>query len=177
MIIRTYGAETNHAQRVAEGMVAAAKTAPKAKGLDRIKSAVLTGGDVLKLAAKMDEVGERYDLAFFKRDADCVRKSSAVVLLGANHTPTGLNEACQFCGYENCRESEEKSGKCVFCDIDLGIAVGSAVSFAEDMRVDTRVLFSGGRAACEMNIFSKPLDIILAIPVAVSAKSPFFDRG
>lgn len=177
MIIRTHGAETNHALRVAEGMISAAKTAPKAKGLDRIKSAILTGADLYHLADQMDLIAKEYDMPFFSRDANCIRQSTAVVLLGVRNSPTGLNEVCTWCGEDNCQCAFENQTNCVFCSIDLGIAAGCAVAYATDMRVDTRILFSGGRAAQDMNIFPKRMDAILAIPLSISAKSPFFDRG
>ena len=56
-----------------------------------------------------------------------------------------------------------------------GIAVGSAVSVAADDRVDSRVLYSAGKAAQLMQY--EDFDVVwLAIPIAAYGKSPFFDR-
>ena len=67
-------------------------------------------------------------------------------------------------------------GRCAFNTIDLGIAIGSAVSIAADNRVDSRVMFSIGKVAEEMN-YAEGEDIIWeGIPISVSGKSPFFDR-
>jgi uncharacterized ferredoxin-like protein len=57
----------------------------------------------------------------------------------------------------------------------MGIAVGSAVSLAGDMRVDSRVMFSVGKMAMDMNLMPG-CSMVLAIPLSVSGKSPFFDR-
>ena len=59
--------------------------------------------------------------------------------------------------------------------IDLGIAVGSAVSVAADMRIDNRVMFSVGKAAQSMKLLGE-CTRIMGIPLSVSGKSPMFDR-
>ena len=60
--------------------------------------------------------------------------------------------------------------------MDLGIAIGSAVSMAADARVDNRVMFSVGRAAMEMKLLGDRVSQMVGIPLCVSGKSPFFDR-
>jgi uncharacterized ferredoxin-like protein len=66
---------------VAELMVLSAKTAPKARGVDNIESIILTEQEELEaLAEKMEELAPLYG-DFFKRDAENVRKSNAVVLI------------------------------------------------------------------------------------------------
>ena len=60
--------------------------------------------------------------------------------------------------------------------MDLGIAIGSAVSVATDARVDNRVMFSIGRAAMEMKLLGDRVCQMVGIPLSVSGKSPFFDR-
>ena len=83
---------------------------------------------------------------------------------------------CSFCGFENCGKNKQAGGRCVFDGINLGIAIGSAVSVAADHRVDSRVLFSAGKVAEEMN-YVEGKDIIWeAIPISAFGKSPFFDR-
>jgi uncharacterized ferredoxin-like protein len=62
---------------VAKLMVAAARTAPKARGEDSIKTAIITDNDKDKLASVMEEIGKEY-----ARDAQNVRESGAVVLIG-----------------------------------------------------------------------------------------------
>lgn len=58
---------------------------------------------------------------------------------------------------------------------DLGIAVGSAVATAADLRVDNRVLYSAGVAAREMWLLGD-CAIIYAIPLSVAGKDIYFDR-
>ena len=64
---------------------------------------------------------------------------------------------------------------CAFNTHDLGIAVGSAVSVAADLRTDCRVLYSGGVAALDMNLLPG-CRAVLAIPLSATGKNPFFDR-
>ena len=50
MIITANKAQTAYAQSCAEAMVSAARTAPKTKGVDRIRTMILTGDDIGRLA-------------------------------------------------------------------------------------------------------------------------------
>lgn len=174
-----YNAETMEANAVldtAQLMCAAARTAPKTRGIDCSVSLVLTGEDLLALADKMEEIDERKNGAnrtSFTRDANNVRKSQAVVLLGVKKYYYGLN--CGYCGFESCAACEKAGCSCVFGLIDLGIAVGSAVSASANLRVDSRVMFSIGKAAAEMNYAGNDV-VWLGIPLSVSGKSPYFDR-
>jgi uncharacterized ferredoxin-like protein len=176
MIEDSRTAETTAVLNVARQICAAARTAPKACGKDQLSSCILTEGNKDKLAAEMDRLAKVLDRPFFGRDANNVRASQAVVLLGVTLEQRGLNEACKLCRNENCNECAEKNGVCIFAPMDLGIALGSAVSIAADNRMDSRILFSAGQAARSLNILPKEVGIIMAIPLSVSAKSPFFDR-
>ena len=78
--------------RVAELMAIAAKTAPKAKGIDNIVVAVIADREELeKLASKMEELASQYG-HFLARDAGNVRNSEAVVLIGAKVVDLGLKQ-------------------------------------------------------------------------------------
>jgi uncharacterized ferredoxin-like protein len=176
MIEDSKTAETAAVLNVARQICAAARTAPKACGIDQFSSCILTEGNKEKLAAEMDRLAKVLDRPFFSRDANNIRASQAVVLLGVTLEQRGLNEACKLCLNENCGECARNNGVCVFAPMDLGIALGSAVSIAADNRVDSRVLFSAGQAACSLKILPEEVRIIMAIPLSVSAKSPFFDR-
>jgi len=159
-------------------MCAAARTAPKAKGVDRILTVVLTGEDKDKFADKMDEVYLREFKAtegHYVRDAKNVRESDALVLIGVEKFYEGLPN-CSYCGFENCAENKKAGGRCVFNGMDLGIAIGSAVSVAADNRVDSRIMFSAGKVAEEMDYYGEKDVIWQGIPISVSGKSPFFDR-
>ena len=160
----------------AQLMCACARTAPKTKGIDKIETLVLTGEDMLTLADKMEEIDVRRNgenRTHFTRDANNVRSAHAVVLIGVEKFCYGLN--CAYCGYENCAKCEENCGTCVFSGIDLGIAVGSAVSAAGDMRIDNRVMYSIGKAAEEMK-YADGEYIWLGIPLCAAGKNKFFDR-
>lgn len=176
MMILSQQAEEAAALAAAQAMCAAARTAPKTKGQDFLETCIATGEEKEKLARKMDELAEKTGMAFLHRDAENLRKSAAVVLLGHHNAVRGLNEGCQFCGFENCRACTENGGSCAFTGIDLGIALGSAVSVAADWRVDNRIMFSVGKAALELDFFEKDVCQAFGIPVSVTGKSPYFDR-
>jgi uncharacterized ferredoxin-like protein len=160
----------------AQQICAAIRTAPKAKGVDHLRTCVLTGAEKDALADKMVELAEPLKYGFFIRDANNVRQSDAVVLVGAVLSTRGLNDGCQYCGFQNCAACIAAGGTCAYEHIDLGIAVGSAVAMAADARIDSRVMFSIGRAAMELGLPDAEARSVMGIPLSVSGKSPFFDR-
>lgn len=157
-------------------MCAAARTAPKAKSVDRIKTMTLTGEDKDKLAAELRRLGEEKKLDFYLRDAGNLDAAQAVALIGTTQGYRGLGEACGLCHFNGCEACEKAGACCVFDSMDLGIALGSAVATAADMRVDTRIMYSVGQAAVSLGLLGEDVKMIMAVPVSVSGKSPFFDR-
>ncbi len=153
----------------------AARTAPKGRGFDFLKTAILTEEDKAKLAARMRDIAKRDNLAFFERDAGNVEQAGVLLLFGTRAQPLGLN-GCGFCGRASCGDLATDGGLCAFNSGDLGIAVGSAASRAADLRIDNRILYSAGRAALELGIMGDDVRMILGMPLSVSGKSPFFDR-
>jgi uncharacterized ferredoxin-like protein len=164
-------------QHVAGLILTAARTAPKAKGIDNLVLAMATGPDLEKIADQMTRIGNRPDgTTSFLRDAENIRKAQAVVLLGTRIQSQGV-KLCGRCGFRNCDEKDEHPGfPCTFNVGDLGIAVGSAVSVAMDHRVDNRVMYTIGQAVLEMKLLGEDVMLAFGIPLSISAKSPFFDR-
>jgi uncharacterized ferredoxin-like protein len=161
----------------ASRMCAAARTAPKARGNDNIITLVLTGAEKDALAEKMDEINMREfegTSNIFPRDAKNLRSAQAVVLIGVKRVYAGLI-FCSFCGFEDCDKCKEAGGRCAYNMIDLGIAMGSAVSIAADDRADNRIMYSVGKAAAEMN-YADDSAVWHAIPISLSGKNIFFDR-
>jgi uncharacterized ferredoxin-like protein len=156
---------------------AAVRTAPKACGIDQLETAVLTGEDKGRLTAEMCKIGENLGESgkFFCRDADNVDASGAVVLVGANYETRGLGEKCKLCGFENCDACIKAGAACVFTSMDLGIALGSAVSLIADNRVDNRIMFTIGQAAAKLGLLGEH-KLIMGIPLSASGKSVFYDR-
>ena len=138
-------------------------------------SPVHTLDNYVTLAKQMEAMAPD-ETSFFIRDAGCIRKSQAVVLIGTRYSKRGLDTLCGLCNYSGCADCTEKGAVCVFDPMDLGIAIGSAVSSAADYRVDTRVMFSAGMAAKALGFLGDDVKAVMAIPVSVSGKSPFFDR-
>jgi uncharacterized ferredoxin-like protein len=169
--------KANSLLEIAGLMLIAARTAPKGRGRDNIYGLVITGEDIQKLADKMTEIGNSTAQSFFLRDAGNLAHASAVVLLGARVSPANLTN-CGYCGHETCSNKEKfPDAPCAFNSLDLGIAIGSAVSVAANHHADNRVMFSAGKAALALGFFPADTRIALAIPLAAMAKNPFFDRG
>lgn len=176
MIYNSKAIEEQAILNAAARICAAARTAPKGKGIDYLETMVLTGEDKDALADTMERMGNEHGMGFFLRDAGNVRTAGAVVLMGMRENKRALNEICGYCHFKNCADCAQHNGVCTFDAVDLGIALGSAVASAADERVDSRILFSAGRAALEMKLFGEGVTMIFAVPISISGKSPFFDR-
>ena len=159
----------------AHKMVAAARTAPKGCGVDKIVACILDGDDKNRLSAEMQELSKLPEIEFCSRDAANVDASHCVVLIGVKNIPLGLN-SCGFCGFGNCVDSVKAGSLCAFNTTDLGIAIGSAVSVAADNRIDSRVMFSVGKAAIELGLMGEDVTVCFGIPLSTYTKNIFFDR-
>ena len=173
MIYSSKDMESRAVLDTAAKICAAARTAPKTRGMDGLVTCVLTGEDKSQLAAQMRKLADELDYAFFTRDADNVEAADAVVLFGMEEVRRGLDAGCQYCHFESCADCTEKDGLCAWDAVDVGIAIGSA---AADARVDSRVMFSVGRAAKSLGLLGEKASLVLGLPLSISGKSPFFDR-
>lgn len=176
-LINDYDITTALAEETAKRMMAAARTAPKARGKDNLVAVMVNEPDKAKIAAHMRHmVEEKRAAAFFLRDADNLDSSHALVLLGTKIAPMRL-DPCGLCGFANCDEKlQHPEHPCAFNTGDLGIAIGSAVSVAMDARVDNRIMFSIGMAVKDMKLLGEEVKIIYGIPLSIAGKNLFFDR-
>jgi uncharacterized ferredoxin-like protein len=168
-------AEMEGVLETARRICIAARTAPKGRGIDTLSSLIITGEEKESLAAEMERQGREKEVAFFVRDAGNVRQAAAIVVLGTRVQTLELPN-CGFCGHGDCAGNRKAGGICAFNTGDLGIAIGSAVSIAADQRVDTRVMFSAGKAAVSLGLLGAEVRVAYGIPLSVSGKNPFFDR-
>jgi uncharacterized ferredoxin-like protein len=158
-------------------MVAAARTAPKGRGIDNIEIVTIDGDDKDALAAEMRDIHERLGgQGPFERDAGNIDASEAVVIIGVKRAPVGL-KGCGLCGFGDCAGAIRAGSNCVFNITDLGIAVGSAAAAAMDRRIDNRVMFTAGKAAVGLHLLPEKVNIAYGIPLSTSGKSIYFDRG
>lgn len=156
----------------AHRMMMAARTAPKGKGVDVIEIALLDDRDDLeRLSAAMRRKSEMTGMKFLLRDADNILQGDALLLVGTRKHMQGLN--CRYCGF-TC-DDKPAEVPCAINAIDVGIALGAACSMAADLRVDTRVMFSAGWAAQDLDCLPGCSQVI-AIALSASSKNPFFDR-
>ncbi len=167
-------------------MALSARTAPKAKGIDSIKTRIIPRSELPSLAARMREIGSAENRPSFLRDAGNVASAGACLAIGVTgREPLGLN--CQGCGYGSCEEmaaavknqiprpSPYQGPNCIFKVTDLGIAVGSAVRTAAGHTVDNRVMYSVGVTALTLKLLPD-CSIAFGIPVSATGKNIFFDR-
>ncbi len=176
MIIYDKELEKDAVLEVGRLMAAAARTSPKGKGADTISTILLTGDDKNRVAKRMELIAKKEDIPFFKRDADNIYLVPAVLVIGTVFKPLGI-PYCGDCGYADCKACvKEGESRCNFNIIDLGIALGSAVSIAAAHRVDNRIMFSCAKAVLELGILPAEIKMAYAIPLSLTSKSPFFDR-
>ncbi len=182
--------EKNAVTMVAALMAATARTAPKARGVDATTSLVLDEEELEKLAKAMERKAlakPDYLNSTLKRDANNVRTSACVLLLGVTGEPKKIEQPldCGACGYASCEHLARARTKlkvkdfngpiCAFQSMDLGIALGSAVKLASELCIDNRMMYTIGLAAKELGLLDS--DMIIGIPLSVTGKSPYFDRS
>ena len=167
--------ETQALDTVAELMCLAARTAPKAKGLDNLVIRIVRGDDKATVTAQMRRVAEDHGVGFFARDADNCDLAPLVVLVGTRTGPVGVPH-CGFCGFVDCAGCAEAGGLCAYNAGDLGIALGSAAAVAARHHADNRMMFSFGKSAIEAGLLPPDITVAIGIPLSATGKSPFFDR-
>ena len=164
-------------EAIGRNMMIAARTAPKGRGKNTLELLLVTGRHISDLAEIMHELGDKTGAHFYHRDAENLKESKAILLLGTEIKTLGLNEACQLCGFSNCSEKDKfPNTPCVFNTGDLNLAIGSAVSIASDFKIDNRVMFTVGKAAIKAGLFEREIRIAYGIPLSATSKNPFFDR-
>lgn len=172
--------ETEAIETMAKIILTSARTAPKARGDDEILTGIVE--DKEALAREMEKVaqqrGEKF--AFFQRDANNIRNSDCVTLIGLQFKkPLGVN--CRACGFDcasiltqPATEGDYCGPVCSIRAIDLGIAIGSAAAAAKNLSIDNRVMYSVGVAARNLSLMDA--QIILGMPLSVTGKNIYFDR-
>jgi uncharacterized ferredoxin-like protein len=170
-------------------IMTAVTTAPKTRGVSTIQSALIQGEDKERLAQAMEIHGNRKASVgdIFKRDAQNVRCSAAVLLIGVKGTMPKKPEKplnCGACGYPTCadfirvrkaKQGEDFTGPlCTFQSVDLGIALGVAAKVAAELNIDNRLMYTIGAGAIGMKVLDA--DVIVGLPLSVAAKNIFFDR-
>lgn len=175
-MVRSKILEREGALSAARLMAVSARTAPKTRGVDNIEILILTTArDIRRVAQTMKVISKRESRRGMDRDALCIADSPVIIVIGVKSNPAGLN--CGFCGYGVCAELSRTKGVCAYNSIDLGIAVSSAVVMASVFRVDNRIMYSVGRACIEAGLFGRGIKQALGVPLSVTGKNPFFDRG
>ncbi len=176
MIINERDDRRERVMQAARAMLTAARTAPKARGVDILECCIVEGDDINRLSDTMTRLFEETGRPVFQRDAANILQADAVVIIATRPQVMGLN--CGHCGSPTCGD-KPGAVPCVFNSVDIGIALGSAAAKAADCRVDTRIMYSAGMGAQRLGLLNTPdgeCRQYFAIPVSASSKSPFFDR-
>jgi uncharacterized ferredoxin-like protein len=162
-------------RNIANFIEVAARTAPKAKGTDNLVMRIFEKDELNGLADKMIETGKETERPqTFSRDAENVRNSDCVVVIGTRYQILGLN--CGFCGVPTCSEATEKNITCAYNSGDLGIAIGSAVDTASRFHVDNRLMYTVGYTVKIHNMLEENVRMAIGIPLSATGKNIFFDR-
>ena len=134
-----------------------------------------------KIAETMVTLSKEKGRPFLERDANNVRNSGGLVLIGINeHATVGLD--CGACGFAKCAEfaeAQQNSGdydgpNCMFKLVDLGIALGSAVKTAQMNNADNRIMYTAGIAAKRAGVMNAR--VIMGVPISATGKNIYFDR-
>jgi uncharacterized ferredoxin-like protein len=187
-ILSSSQAEPEAVLTAARLIMAAIATSPKARGVSAVSSVLLQGEDKERLALAMEAHGpqKKTKLDIFQRDAQNIRRSAAVILIGVKGTMPKKPEMpfnCGACGYPSCGDlirAAKKPGEdyigplCAFQVMDLGIALGVAAKMAAELNMDNRLMYTAGAAA--MNLGFLEADMMIALPLSISEKNIFFDR-
>jgi uncharacterized ferredoxin-like protein len=175
---------------------AAAVTAPKSGGqlFARgkplfIETAFIDDQDTLKhLADWLRRRGTERRQEIWFRDAAVAERIDGVLFIGLQDWYPPIYD-CGACGYATCAEFIEETRSlrsnsekfefagphCNLRDIDLGIAVGSAVKTASINNIDTRCQTRIAVAARKLGLIKA--DVAVALSMSVSHKNPGFDNG
>ena len=183
--INSNEAEKDGILAAANLMAVAARTSPKTRGLDSVKTIIVHEREEMEqMAADMEEFSRNDPerLAFFKRNADDVRKSAAIFVIGVTGEPKRVESPldCGACGMDcagmlKARKKDKGTARGPMChmqSIDLGIALGVAVKAAADFGVDNRMMYSIGVAARRTRFMEA--DLVIGIPLSVTGKNPYF---
>lgn len=182
-IITSKEGELQGIMQAAGLMMVSCRTAPKSGGVDDVETVLITGEEKDKLVAEMEKMADERKIEGFKRDADNVKRSDALLLAAVNGRKS-YGTSCGACGHSTCQEFDaaaQVSGldfagpTCVFKALDLGIALGSAVKMASDLNVDNRIMYRAGAAAKRLGYLSQS-SVVIGIPISASGKSIYFDR-
>lgn len=169
-------------EAVAGFMALAARTAPKAVGKDFLEISILQGEELGKLGEEMRKYGEESGKINFDRDGESVKQSEAVLLLALD-APAPLGLDCGACGFSSCEAMKKHYNKvrefagpiCSWRNLDLGIALGSAVKTASLLNVDNRIMYRIGVVAKKMGLIKG--EIAIGVPLSATGKNIFFDRA
>jgi len=162
-------------KHIAELMCLTARTAPKTRARDNLVIAILTKSEKAKVIARMKRIAKRDSRSSCARDAESIKATDHIVVLGTKKEALGLN--CGFCGYTDCKSLLKTDATCVYNSMDLGIALGAAASLAGRFHVDNRLMYSIGIAAIELGILGKSTVQAIGIPLSATSKNPYFDRS
>jgi uncharacterized ferredoxin-like protein len=175
-------------------MLAAATTAPQHGGVGVMDGCLVYGEEEIEdIAFRLEELSftkKQWDESF-RREANMVRESQAVLFLGCFRSYDPFGTACGRCLGD---QGEPKDGTkctkfrntpkladapipgpvCTYRISDLGYCVGSALWIAARLFIDTRPKFPVGLAGMKLGYLPR-CKFIVGLPLSITSKSPFDD--
>jgi len=162
--------------QIANMMAVSARTAPKSAGQDFLEIVVLNREQCVELGEVMINKAGTENL-MYERDGKGLKEAGAALLLGIKEHP-GIGLECGACGigctWKTKKGKDFVGPNCLFRELDLGIALGSAVKTASLHNADNRIMFRAGTVAMETGLIDAW--VAMAIPLSASGKNIFFDR-
>ena len=176
---------------VAKSMVQAVYKAPQITGRVDIKTAIVTGDDlvpIIEVLGKMAKISQfvHWDYMTLKENYEA-GQPPVLVLIGADTTRSEMAWNCGACGFSTCKEfnsyAKENKGQglvgggpsCNWKILELGIAADWAAATAWYHNVDNRVQGSTGSAATMLG-YLPGVSSIIGISVGPSKELVWYSR-
>ncbi len=176
---------------VAMHVVHAVQKAPQITGLLQVKTAVVTGDELLPIIEMLEEIGEDEMVLWMDgmsyRTAYEEGNPPVLLLLGADLTKSRSNWDCGACGFSSCGEFNHYSKinygiglscfgpSCMLNAVDFGIACDFACAAAQKYDIENRIHVSVGLCALYLG-YLDDVSIILGLSLGPVKEFWYYNR-
>ena len=177
---------------VAKHVIQAVRHAPQITGRLEVKTAIVTGEDLLPLIEFLELVGEDHELVPWMdhmtyRKAYDEGKPPVVVLIGADLTRGTSGWNCGACGFATCAEFNKHSNlhhglglqaygpSCMLNALDMGIACDYACAAASKYDIENRIHTTVGLCALHLE-YLEDVSYILGLSLGPLEEFWFYNR-
>jgi uncharacterized ferredoxin-like protein len=177
---------------VATHVIHAVRHAPQITGRLEVKTAIVTGEDLLPLIEFLELVGEDHELVPWMdhmtyRKAYDEGKPPVVVLMGADLTKSASGWNCGACGFTTCAEFNKHSKlthglglqcygpSCMLNVLDMGIACDQACAAASKYDIENRIHTTVGLSALHLE-YLEDVSYILGLSLGPLEEFWYYNR-